>query len=244
MQRFLTLAALAALAIGCKGGDSNSTMSQGSSSTTASTSSSSTVSGPVTLKYAPKQGEKYSYLMTASGAASTEIGMTMTCTKVEGDKSTVETTFDSMKMNGQEPPASVLDSFKKMKVITVTDSHGKSLETKVEGAPAGMPTPGSGSMAYPANPIKVGDTWDGTQKMGNTELKSKYKLAKVETVDGKEAATIEVTVEGLPSGITADGPTIYVVEVATGMPISSTSKLKMKGTDGKEVVQTTEMKRR
>ena len=76
------------------------------------------------------------------------------------------------------------------------------------------------------------------------ELKSKYKLAKVETVDGKEAATIEVTVDGLPSGITPDGPTIYVVEVATGMPLSSTSKMKMKGADGKEVVQTTEMKRK
>ncbi|MBC8065226.1 MAG: hypothetical protein H7Y17_10375 [Chlorobia bacterium] len=240
MQKFIPIALMAILIVGCKGGDTTASTGGGESTTGGAMSADKSI----TLKMAPKQGEKYSYVMTSSGAASTEMGMTMTAEKVEADKITLVTTFDSMKMNGTDAPAAVMDAMKKMKVITEMDSSGKSLSTKIEGAPAGTPTPDASSTTYPTTPIKVGDTWEGTVKMSGTEMKTKYKLAKIETVGGMEVAVLESTTEGMPAGASQDGPTVTSVEIATGMPVSMMTKMKMKGADGKETVSTTEMKRK
>lgn len=238
MQKLIPIAMLAVLLVGCKGGDS--TAASGTTTTGGGTVSGGSSADSVTIKFAPKAGEKFQYAMNAAG---TEMGMTMTAEKVEGDKVTMVTTIDSMKINGSDAPAAVMDSIKKMRVITVQDSTGKSIETKIEGAPAGTPAPDSNSPSYPSGPIKVGDTWEGTLKMGGSEVKSSYKLTKIEDQGGKQVAVIESTTTGLPGGMTQDGPSITVVEVANGMPISTDSKMKAKGADGKEQVITTSMKR-
>lgn len=244
MQKFIPIALLAILIVGCKGGDTTAATTGGSTGTAATTGSAPAADKEITLKMAPKQGEKYSYVMSMSGPTSNEIGMTMTAEKVEANEITMVTTFDSMKMNGTDAPAAVMDAMKKMKVISVTDATGKTLSTKLEGAPPGTPAPDTANAAYPTNPIKVGDTWEGTSKTGGVEVKGKYKLVKIETQNGMEVAVVESTLEGLPAGASQDGPAVTSFEIATGMPVLMTMKMKMKGPDGKDSVMTTEMKRK
>lgn len=235
MHKFFPIAVIAMLLIGCKGGDTTAATTGGGGGTDKA----------YTLKMNPKQGEKYAYMITQkSGEQNMEIGMTMTCEKAEADKFTMVTTFDSMKMNGQDAPAMVMDSMKKMKMITVTDSKGKSLETRVEGAPAGTPTPDSSNPSFPPGPVKVGDTWDGSAKVGGSDVKYQYKLASVGNEGGMEVATLEATATGIPEGGSFDGPMVVKIEVATGMPVSMSMKTKSKDPTGKEVSSSMEMKRR
>jgi hypothetical protein len=233
MQKLIPVALLAILLVGCKGGDSTAAGGTTTGSGTASGES-------VTLKLNPKEGEKYSYMLNAAG---NEIGMSMTAEKVEADKITTVITFDSMKMNGTDAPAQVMDAMKKMKVTQVQDPTGKTLDVKMEGAPAGTPPMDTNSPSLPSGPVKVGDTWEGTSKLQGTEIKSKYKLAKIETQGGKQVAVIESTTEGLPGGMVQDGPAITTIEVATGMLMGMESKMKVKGPDGKEQTVSTSMKR-
>jgi len=242
MQKFIPLALVALLAIGCKGGDGGSTAvdSPGTAAATTGSTAAPSTGGEYTLKFAPKQGDKVSYEMVidASGMKM-GMGMTMACEKVEGEKYTVVSTFDSMTMNGKEAPGG--DAMKKMKVTAVMDSHGKTLSSTVEGGAPGAQAPEVSGTAFPEKPVKVGDTWDGTTKMSGIEVKAHYKLAKV---DGN-TATLETTMEGLPNGMTTDGPSITEIDMTTGFPTSVTSKFKMKNpADGKEMTMSMEMKRK
>jgi hypothetical protein len=239
MQKFIPIALLAILIVGCKGGDTTAaTTGGGEASTTGATAS---ADGSYTFKLNPKQGEKYTYVTQGSAMGmSTEQTMTMTVEKVDGDKFTIVTTMDGMKVNGKEATGAAGDALKKLKITSVMDSTGKSLETKLEGAPAGTPTPETPMTAFPAKAVKVGDTWEGTTKMQGADVKVSYKLAKVEG----NVATLESTMEGLPMGLTTDGPTIVEMDMATGMMISTTAKMKMKGPDGKEMAITSETKRK
>ncbi len=237
MQKFIPIALFAILVVGCKGGDTTAATGGGAGSSVVKPSS----DGSYTLKFNPKEGEKYTYVtQTSATGMDLEQTMTMFCEKVDGDNRTIITTIDAMKMNGNEPPAAAADSLKKMKIITTMDSSGKTLETKMEGAPAGMPAPDSPVAAFPTKAVKVGDTWDGSLKMGGTDVKANYKLTSVEG----GTATIESMMEGLPMGMTMESPAITKIDLSTGMPISTSSKMKMKGPDGKDAEITSEMKRK
>ena len=233
MHKFLPIALVAMFLIGCKGGDT--TAATGGAAASPDTT--------FTLRMNPKQGEKYAYLVTQTGPQTMEIGMTMTCEKAEAGKFTMVTTFDSLKMDGKEAPSMVMDAMKKMKMTTVTDSTGKTLETKMEGAPAGT-TPDSSNPSYPSKPVKVGDTWSGTSKVGGKDVNYTYKLASVANEGGVEVATLEATASGLPEGSTLDGPMVVKVDVDSGMPVSMKLTTKSKGADGKDVTSSMEMKRR
>lgn len=223
MQKFISLIALAIFAIGCKGGDTTAATTGGETTGSATTGTSAPAGDTVTLKLNPTQGETYNYVITSEVMGQkNNTEMSMKCEKVEGDKITMVTTVGSIK------------------ITTVSDTTGKVQDTKVEGAPAGTPAPETNSLAFPAGPIKVGDTWDGSMKMQGTEIKAHYKLAKVE--DG--VATIESTMEGLPATITLDGPGVTQLDLKTGMPISTLTKMKMKGPDGKEMAIVSEMKKK
>lgn len=221
MRNVFLSVALILVVIGCKGG------------------------GAVSLKYAPKVGEKYSYLLSTSAMGqSSEMGLTMTCESEKDGKYTVITTYDSMKINGKDAAAAIMDPLKKMKMITVNDSTGKTLETKVEGGPPGSPAPQSNSsMSYPTKDIKVGETWEGKTKSGGADVTAKYKLAKVEKVGGKDAAYVDMEMTGLPDGASLDGPATNIIDLESGMPISMSMKMKMKSPDGKDAIITVEMKR-
>jgi len=242
MQKFIPIALLAILIVGCKGGETTAATTGGGEATaTGTTDVKASADGTYTFKLAPKQGEKYTYVTSGNAMGmSTEQTMTMSVEKVDGDKVTIVTTIDGMKVNGKEATGAAGDALKKMKITSVMDSTGKTLETKLEGAPAGTPTPENPTTAMPSKPVKIGDTWEGSTKMQGAEIKATYKLAKVEG----NVATIETTMEGLPMGLVLDGPTIVEMDMSTGMMISTKAKMKMKGPDGKEMVITSETKKK
>jgi len=230
MRKFIPLAFVALVAFGCKGGDSGSTAITPSSD------------GSYTLKFSPKEGQKDSYELNANvGPAKLTMAMTLACTKVDGDKYTIVTTIDDVKgtANGQDMPAAIVDSMKKVKATAVMDSTGKTLSTQVEGGAPGQ-VPDAGGMNFPAKPVKVGDTWEGVTKSNGAEVKAQYKLTKVEG----NIATIESTLAGLPASITPDGPVVSQVDMTNGSLVSVTSKMTMKGQDGKENAMTVEMKKK
>lgn len=242
MRKFIPLVFVAVLAFGCKGGDGSTAVQSTGGTTTGGSTAAPSADGTYTLKLSPKEGDKTSYDFTMdAGPVKMAMGMNMTCTKAETNKYTMVSTFDNIKMsmNGKDAPAAATDQMKNMKVTAVMDSTGKTLSSSIEGAPAGSQAPEMSGTAFPDHPVKVGDTWDGTTKMSGTEVKAHYKLAKVEG----NTATLEITMEGLPGGMTSDGMTTEI-DLTTGMAISMHSKMSMKGPDGKDMGMTMEMKRK
>ncbi len=237
MQKFIPIAALAILLIGCKGGETTAATGGGTGGGNVAAEGKT-----YTFKFAPEQGKKYSYAMNIDGGPSQkiEMGMTMDVTKVEDDKSTLVMTMDSMKMNGSDAPAAVMDSMKKMKTTMVIDSTGKTVSSTTEGAPAGSSQNFSGA-SFPTKPVKVGDTWEGVSNAGGKETKATYKFARVENAGGQEVAVFEVTPQNL-EGVTLSGPMLVMVNVNDGMTNSMTMKGTAKGADGKDTPVTMEMK--
>jgi len=236
MNKFFPIALLAVLILGCKGGETTAATTGGGSTTA--------LAGQIyNFKFSPTQGEKYRYSMkVVSQGRTVEQGFTIACEKAEGGKFTMVTSIDTFKMDGKDVPASVFQSLKNMKSTAIMDSTGKTLESKTEGAPGGVsadtPTP-----SLPTKPVKIGDTWEGTAKIGGQEVKYSYKLTGVGNEDGKEVATIEAMTSNIPGGGSLDGPMVLKVELATGMPYSMTMKSKSKDPSGNDVSATMEMTR-
>lgn len=239
MQKFIPIALLAILIVGCKGGDTTAATTGGSTGT-ATTGSTPSADKTFTFKFAPKAGDKFSYGMKVDGGPQQqmEMGMTMVCDKVDGDKSTLTMSIDSMKMNGADAPAAVLDAMKKSKTTMEMDSTGKTLSVKSDTP--GATTSGFAGASFPTKAVKVGDEWEGTSSAGGKETKAKYKLASIENVGGKELAVLEVTPEAM-AGVTIEGPMIVKIDVANGMTHSMTMKGKTKDATGKEVPMSMEM---
>ncbi|MBN9501444.1 MAG: hypothetical protein J0H02_06700 [Armatimonadetes bacterium] len=235
MHKILPMALIAILAIGCKGGESTMSTSGGGAASPDAT---------YTLKFAPKEGEKRSYEMTmVGGPVDIKLGMNMECTKVDGDKATMVSTYDNvdMKIQGKPAPAQATEMLKSMKVTQTMDSTGKTIDTKVEGGMGGNEgAPEMNGMALPAKPVKIGDTWDGETKVSGQTVKAHYKLT---AVDGN-IATLEVTMDGLPGGATLDGPMISKIDLNNGMTESMDMKMKEKSPDGKENVMAISMKKK
>lgn len=238
MQKFIPIALLAILVVGCKGGDS--TAATGGSAGTTSSNTSVSADKTYTFKLAPKQGDKFSYAMKVDGGPQQqmEMGMTITCDKVEGDKSTLTMAIDAVKMNGQDAPASVLEAMKQATTTMEMDSTGKTLSVK--SAMPGGQNQGLIGASFPPKAVKVGDEWEGSTNASGKESKAKYKLASVESAGGKELAVLEVTPEDVEK-LTLDGPIIVKVDVANGMTHSLSMKGKNKGPDGKDIPMTMEM---
>lgn len=239
MQKFIPIALLAILIVGCKGGDTTAATTGGSTGT-AATGSTPSADKTFTFKFAPKAGDKFSYGMKVDGGPQQqmEMGMTMVCDKVEGDKSTLTMSIDSMKMNGADAPAAVLDAMKKSKTTMEMDSTGKTLSVKSDTP--GATTSGFAGASFPTKAVKVGEEWEGTSNAGGKETKAKYKLASIENTGGKELAVLEVTPEGM-TGVTLDGPMIVKIDVANGMTHSMSMKGKTKDGTGKDIPMSMEM---
>jgi len=137
-----------------------------------------------------------------------------------------------MKFNGQPLPPQATDVFKNM-VMTVTfDRAGHAVQTEVTGVPPTLAEQmkkqgANNSVSYPDKPVKVGDTWSGETDMQGKKVKMTYKLARVETVSGKEAAILEASPEG--STLKLNGPMSISVELATGLPITTKFEVEVNG---------------
>ena len=235
MHKFIPIALTAIILVGCKGGETTSATTGGGASTPAATSANKSY----TFKLSPKEGDKFSYVMKIDGGPDQkmEMDVSMLCEKVEGDKSTLVMSLDGMKMNGEAPPAAVLEAMTKAKTTMEMDSTGKTLSTKSDNPGQTQSFAGA---SFPTKPVKVGDEWEGVSGAGGNETKATYKFATVESVGGKEIAVFEVTPEAMDS-ITLDGPIIVKVDTANGMTHSMSMKGKTKGADGKESSVSMEM---
>lgn len=235
MQKFIPIAALAILLIGCKGGDTTAAGGTGGGGSVAAGKT-------YTFKFAPTAGEKYSYDMIIDGGANQkmEMGMTMTVDKVEAGKSTLTATIDSVKMNGTDAPAAVMETMKKAKTTMEIDSTGKTVSSKTEGM-AGASGQSFTGASFPDKAVKVSDEWEGVSNAGGKETKAKYKFASVDNVGGKEVAVFEVTPDNI-EGLTLDGPIIVRVDTANGMTQGMSMKGKAKDGTGKESPVSMEMK--
>lgn len=233
MHKFIPIALLAIFMVGCKGGETTAATTGGGGSAPAAANKT------YTLKLSPKQGDKFNYVMKVDGGPDQQMEMdvSMLCEKVEGDNSTLVMSLEGMKMNGQEPPAAVLEAMTKAKTTMVMDSTGKTLSTKSDNP---GPAQSFAGASLPANPVKVGDEWEGVSGADGKETKAKYKFTKVETVGGKEIAVFEVTPESMDS-VTLDGPIIVKVDTTNGMTHSMSMKGKTTGADGKESTVSMEM---
>lgn len=118
---------------------------------------------------------------------------------------TISTQIESMQMsmNGK-PIAMPAAQAAKMNVPTtaVMLPSGKVLEVESPALPAGG-LPGMDfssamktSVAFPDLPVKAGDHWNGTLNLGGMKMLYAATLAGIETVSGKDMATINQTLSG------------------------------------------------
>jgi len=175
------------------------------------------------LKINAKAGQSFKYVMDilSSGPQTSKIGMQMNMkvTKVEKGQFTVTTTMGGMTMNGQPAPASISDQLKQMVMINVMDAHGKVLKSETKGLP-GMPTSNQGtSVPFPVKAVRIGDKWSGETTVQGKKIVTSYKLIAVKTVSGMQAAVIHASPQQMPQ-MSADGPIVFSIELATGFPIS------------------------
>ena len=176
----------------------------------------------VTLRFAPPVGKPYTYEMKVDAGTRNVLTMrmTMTATKASGGTSTVVTTFGNMTSMGRPAPAAQLAQIRKMRVVTVQNANGKVLSSNVDNPIPGLPNPSSGaSVAYPARPIRIGESWSGEVKSSAGNYKTTYKLLSVGSYKGVRAAQIEARAKS-PRPDVKISPIKYWVEAATGMPLN------------------------
>ncbi|HZH98899.1 MAG TPA: hypothetical protein VEX38_08000, partial [Fimbriimonadaceae bacterium] len=148
--------------------------------------------------------------------ADADMRMTMKVTKIEGDQITINSTVDSMTSMGQQAPP---DMLKTMGSTSVMDRTGKTVQGS-GGAGASM----GAAAAFPTHPVKVGDTWESESEVQGKKVKAQNKFVKVETVNGKEAAHIQVTIPD-QKDIKMTKPLDMWVELSNGMLL----KMEMEG---------------
>lgn len=176
----------------------------------------------VNLRFTPPVGKPYTYEMKVDSGARNllTMRMTMKATKSSGGTSTMVTTFGNMTSMGRPAPPAQATQMRKMRVITVQNANGKVLSSKIENAPPGMQNPGAGaSVAYPARPVRVGETWTGDVQSAMGNYKTTYKLLRVGNFGGVRAAQIQATPKA-PQANVKISPIRYWVELSTGMPLN------------------------
>lgn len=183
-----------------------------------------------TLKLDPKAGETFSYSTSMSGAVSMEMPMTMKVVKSDPNQVVIETRIGAVTVNGQPLPGGEM---MKNAVMTITEDHtGHVQNASVTGVPpqlqASMQNSATANQAsYPDHPVKIGDTWSGETSSSGQKVAASYKLVKIDTVAGKQAAILEVTPEG--AKVASNGPMTLSIELANGMPIEMSGSFQVMG---------------
>jgi len=171
-----------------------------------------------------KPGQTFVYRMNMDMASSGQqrkmgMKMAMKATAVNAGKTTMKTTFLEFTQDGRPAPAETMKALSKMYVVSVLDETGKTLSTKMVGAPAGTPAPANGtSTVYPARALRVGDTWSAMVDMQGRKVQTKYRLAQVGSFAGRKAAKLEAR-PNIPGQSGPPQPMIVWVELASGMPL-------------------------
>jgi hypothetical protein len=174
------------------------------------------------LRVKAKPGQAFKYQMNIDQGPTAKIGMQMTmkAVKVEKGLTTLNTTMGSFTMNGQPAPAAIADQMKKMLIVSVMDARGRTIKTEIKGVPGAPATANQGNtVPYPEKPVRIGGTWSADADFQGQKLKTTYKLIAVKSVSGKQAAVIHAVPTNMPN-FKPDGPIVFSVELATGLPIS------------------------
>lgn len=170
--------------------------------------------GAYTLRLKPKQGEKHTFVVT---------------TNTGGQTSTTEAVVECTKVEGDK--VTMATTVNGVTSTSVMDATGKVVESSV---------PSSATVGFPTNPVKVGDTWEATTKMAGKDVQAKVKLAKVEG----NAATLETTIGSIDPNLQIVGPIVSVIDVDTGMTISTHVEMKITPPGSKEMTMTSDTKRK
>lgn len=186
-----------------------------------------------TIRLDPKVGDTFNYKVSMSGAQEMTLETSIKTVKNDASQVVMEYRAGSMTFMGAPAPQQVEDMMKNV-VVTVTEDHsGHLLNTAVTGAPPEiedqLKKQGAGASAsYPDHAVAVGDTWTGDMVIGGTKTKPHFKLARIDSIQGKQAAVIEVTLDP-GSSIKSNGPMTMSVELANGMPLQYKVSLDVQG---------------
>src|SRR5581483_5310314 len=103
---------------------------------------------------------------------------------VEGGKFSWADTITDVQASGTgalQKAALVNQTLKGMRSIVTMDEHGKILDTKVENAPRGSVGNLSALQGFdfPEKPIKVGDSWESSQRYAGADIKMKHTVVEI-----------------------------------------------------------------
>jgi|GEM_PF-1879675 len=197
--------------------------------------------GSYNLRLNPTQGEHYS-LAIQTGPSSTGgtpgMGMSMnivtdisypTVSASQIIQKSRITKFD-MNLPGMQQNSQIkaqmqktMDSVKAMTFTEVMNRQGKATKTTVSGGDPQLAKAAQqfgGSMAssftaFPAHPVKIGDTWQGTS--GKIQTPLTYKLIAVKTVNGKQVAEVSMNSSLNKSGMQSKMAGTMEFDLATGV---------------------------
>ncbi|MDW8107745.1 MAG: hypothetical protein RMK45_09745 [Armatimonadota bacterium] len=178
-----------------------------------------------TLKLSVKEGDTFKYKATMEldfGGQQVLVNFTTTnkVLKVEQDgtiqmESTTSETmvkFGDQEMSQPGPPP-IKVSFKPNGAIA-----------KVEGEANSAFMFQSGWAVFPDKPIKVGDKWNSTLKVGEFEIKYEYELASVEKVGDAEALRIKFTASSASTSLNSNG--FMLIDAKNGMMLRMETQFK------------------
>jgi len=209
IKAFSLISLVAVLLAGCSSGGNNLGAKGGGASDSA---------GGITFAFKPKIGESATYAMKmsiAGGPQPMTLDGTVKVTNKDAGSGNVdiETTSDGLPGGSHT-------------TVQTIDPAGKVLKFTMDGKPGdvGMEGGASTRTMMPTHPVKVGDTWTGTQSVGGKSVSDDFKLDKVETTGGVQLATVEISKIDMKDSKLSE-PAKVVIEPATGTLHSMSMKV-------------------
>lgn len=180
-----------------------------------------------------KPGDKFNYTVVMTGDSAGEpVNITMGVDKVQNDVATFRIKIDTGSLPGGDDPT-LKAMLEKISIIQDIGKRGKVVgKIRMEGMPTGFEDVADSMpdfATFPDHPVRVGDTWTGTTKVGSKDVRATFKLKEIEDLGGRKIAVLEMPPFEDPE-LKMDGPTISKVDLITGMPY----EIKMSGMQGKE----------
>jgi hypothetical protein len=178
---------------------------------------------PYLLRVNAKPGQTFRYnLVMRSSMMRVQTGMTMKAINVQNKLTTFHTTIGSLTVDGKPAPGS--ERLKSILMITVLDGLGNIVKSEVKGMPKDQAATNQTAVPFPVKAVKLGDKWTAVGVVQNKKVNTTYTLKEIKTVNGMKAAVIHAVPDSMAQ-VKPNGPIVFSVELATGMPIS----MKMSG---------------
>tara|TARA_R110002094_G_scaffold150223_7_gene138687 strand:+ start:1290 stop:2141 length:852 start_codon:yes stop_codon:yes gene_type:complete len=182
------------------------------------------------LKLAPKQGEAFSYDLTVGSGTAVHMSVRfcMLVEQVQGDRVTLLTTFEDMRLQGKSLPAEVLEGVKNIRVREVMSSTNNLVSSSTEGLLPGESAPESSyAVSFPEGLVRIGDTWKATSTNSSKQLTADCKLVRINDVGSTRVAVIESSfAQDMGLSVALNGPATRLVDTANGMLLEANMRAK------------------